>query len=180
MMISKLVKLSCHLICIREAVDLGRYYKLIMWFVAKTGLMTHQWKFWLLLCNACTSRVCLSPHSASVNRLGRARGCEGTQLGQLSQSGQRDALCHVTSWPLIKPGVEEGDCGAEGMGVCFQEGYCSENGWALVCLWEEMTKYFYITCGFFWPTYVLLLSFFLDSKVFVLLLLLFSPLSTGR
>lgn len=74
MMISKLVKLSGHLNCIIEAMDLGKHCKLIIWhfgFVTKTGLMTYQCFGYCMHCISFS-------HSAPASRLGVAKGWEGT------------------------------------------------------------------------------------------------------
>lgn len=137
--------------------------------MAETGLMKHQWKFWLLLCSAQQHKVLFLPTQPQcVDRDGQEAGRDPSWDSHLRAAKLKLSAmwCHK-AWCK---GWRKWGCG---MGVNFWEDYCSDILWALIYLWEEMSKCFCITCGFFWPSLTLLLSFLLNSKVFLLLFLLF-------
>lgn len=64
--------------------------------------------FWPLLSSAITgSRLSFQTTSAKASRLGIARGCEGTLLGQLTAADQRNVPYHMMSRSAVKAGGKE-------------------------------------------------------------------------
>lgn len=61
-----------------------------------------------------------------MSRLGWARSCEGTWLGQLVPIDCREILCHVTSCSAKNP---------EGTDGWLEGAYCLGTAGASVCLW---------------------------------------------
>lgn len=92
--------------------------------------------FWLLLSCACTvSRPPLFPTTPPQAGWRWARGWDRTQLGQLTQSDQRDISCDVSSSTEIKTGIEE-----EKDFFCFQASFLAVV-WTLTGHQSVMTWY---------------------------------------
>jgi len=77
------------------------YMVLCFAFMAKTVLTTHQW---FSYCSTVLAQheailTCCCPKQVGWEW---SRGWEGTQLGQLTSSGQRDIPCHMTLCSAIK------------------------------------------------------------------------------